>query len=702
MIRTLLVDLPFSSVHRPSLALTILQHCLQDHGLACDLRHAKLAFASRIGVPLYREIAENIPHELLLGDFIFSGPLHDEPTLESIDRFKVATQHQAGGVEAVREDLWRRLPELRLCATQFLQELAGEIRDLDYQVVGLNLTFQVAPAIALARLLKKAAPFIRIVVGGPHCEGEMGLVLHQSFPWIDFVCRGEGEGLLVNLISALESLNCPNAVSSPALSAAAGKVFTQSEIGNAVSSVVSIPGLVWRDGNASVANGDRAANIRDLDSLPIPQYTGWLDEVERSGLPLAKAELSIPFESSRGCWFGSKMHCTFCGLPGPSLQFRSKSAGRVMAELRQISAIGVKNADAADLIMDMRYFETLLPALASENLGLHIFYELKSNLNREQVRRLKAAGFGAVQPGIESLSSSLLRLMQKGVKAYQNVRLLKWLMEFGITTEWNLLYGFPNEDPADYAQMSTIIPWLAHLQPPAAGCVRVLLSRFSPMFDHAEKFGICNVSPVAAYACIFGSFCDAPSKLAYYFNFERLGNSSMREYLPVLRRVVETWRCEFGNCALVMLDRDGELHLFDSRPCAVHSEWSLVGEERAVYLACDSGATLQAICDELSLSPARTQSILDKLVDSKWVIELDQHFLGLAVSLNEIVPQGTARSLWRTICLAAYESIARRMAEPQAAQMRSFAPTGLDNEVVAKIRDKSGTTQDLGALVTHP
>jgi ribosomal peptide maturation radical SAM protein 1 len=666
MIRTLLVDLPFSSVHRPSLALTILQGCLQDHGLACDLRHAKLAFASRIGVPLYREIAENTPHELLLGDFIFAGPLQDEPTLKSIERFKVATQQQAGGVEAVREDLWGQLPELRLCATRFLEELAGEISHLDYQVVGLNLTFQIAPAVAFARLLKKVAPFLRIVVGGAYCEGEMGIVLHQSFPWIDFVCRGEGEELLVNLISALESLNSPNAVASPA---AAGAGFTKNEMGSTAASVNSIPGLVWRNGNASVANGDRAANIRDLDSLPIPQYTGWLDEVERSGLPLATAELSIPFESSRGCWFGSKMHCTFCGLPGPSLQFRSKSAGRVMVELRQISAIGVKNADAVDLIMDMRYFETLLPALASENLGLNIFYELKSNLNREQVRRLKAAGFGSVQPGIESLSSSLLHLMQKGVKAYQNVRLLKWLMEFGITTEWNLLYGFPNEDPAEYAQMSAIIPWLAHLQPPAAGCVRVLLSRFSPMFDHAEKLGIRNVAPVPAYACIFGSFCDAPSKLAYYFNFERLDKSSMREYLPGLRRAVETWRCDFGNCALVMLDRDGELHLFDSRPCAVHSEWRLVGEERAVYLACDSGATLQTICHELSLCPARTQSILDNLVESKLVIELDRHFLGLAVSLNEIVPQGTAGGLWRAICLAAYESIARRMAEPHAAQM---------------------------------
>ena len=35
--------------------------------------------------------------------------------------------------------------------------------------------------------------------------------------------------------------------------------------------------------------------------------------------------------------------------------------------------------------------------------------------------------------------------MRKGVTALQNLRLLKWCAEIGITPAWNLLYGFPGE-----------------------------------------------------------------------------------------------------------------------------------------------------------------------------------------------------------------------------------------------------------------
>lgn len=662
MIRTLLVDLPFTSLHRPNLALTILQGCLKERGFVCDLRHAKLGFASRIGASLYSKIAEDIPHELLVGDFIFAELLQDKTAIEAWEQFKRATKFQANGAQAIPPDVWTRLPQLRTSATKFLKELALEICHLNYQIVGLNLTFQIAPALALARLLKQYAPELRILVGGGHCEGDMGFILHQSFPWVDFVCRGEGEELIVDLVSILDQFQSAPATGTPcAIPRAISSQKCELQTGS--SEFASIPGLVWRNGDTSFANRDRTENIRDLDSLPFPGYEHWLDEIDQSGLSLDRTTLSIPFESSRGCWFGAKMHCTFCGLNGPSLQFRSKSAERVVEELRRISTTGITNADAVDLIMDMRYFETLLPALASEKLGLNIFYELKSNLTRDQVGKLKAAGFVSVQPGIESLSSPLLQLMRKGVKAYQNVRLLKWLMEFGIAAHWNLLYGFPNEDPAEYARMTSIIPWLSHLQPPGGGCVRVLLNRFSPLFDQAAQLGVRNIAPVPAYAIIFGSFCSDPSKLAYYFNFGPRENRTVPHYIAEFQCAVEQWKRDFAKCALVMLNREGELHLFDSRTCAECSDGKLVDNERAVYMACESGATLQTICHEVSLSVEQVQSILAKFVKYKWVIELDHRFLSLAVSLDNVVPDGTPRSLWRPLCLAAYESLAWNLAK---------------------------------------
>ena len=37
----------------------------------------------------------------------------------------------------------------------------------------------------------------------------------------------------------------------------------------------------------------------------------------------------IPLETSRGCWWGMKHHCIFCGLNGKQMAFQDKSPDRV-------------------------------------------------------------------------------------------------------------------------------------------------------------------------------------------------------------------------------------------------------------------------------------------------------------------------------------------------------------------------------------
>src|SRR5205823_3394211 len=122
---------------------------------------------------------------------------------------------------------------------------------------------------------------------------------------------------------------------------------------------------------------------------------------------------------------------------------------------------------AVDNILDLKYFDTLLAELAERPRPPHLFYETKANLTKAQLRRLARAGVKQLQPGIESLSTPILRLMDKGVTGLQNVRLLKWCEEIGIRLDWNFLYGFPGEDPAEYDQLSDLVPSLMHLRPPS-------------------------------------------------------------------------------------------------------------------------------------------------------------------------------------------------------------------------------------------
>ena len=51
------------------------------------------------------------------------------------------------------------------------------------------------------------------------------------------------------------------------------------------------------------------------------------------------------------------------------------------------------------------------------------------------------AGITAIQPGLESMSSRVLSLMRKGVRAAQNINVLRWALYYGIDVSWNVLWG---------------------------------------------------------------------------------------------------------------------------------------------------------------------------------------------------------------------------------------------------------------------
>jgi radical SAM superfamily enzyme YgiQ (UPF0313 family) len=126
------------------------------------------------------------------------------------------------------------------------------------------------------------------------------------------------------------------------------------------------------------------------------------------------------------------------------------------------AAYGVTTIQAVDNILDSRYFRSVLPELARRRHGATLFYEIKSKMTRDQVQLMAEAGIRMVQPGIESLSTPVLKLMRKGVDAYHNIRLLRWCEELGILPGWNILYGFPREDKRDYLNMLRILPLLYH------------------------------------------------------------------------------------------------------------------------------------------------------------------------------------------------------------------------------------------------
>ena len=110
----------------------------------------------------------------------------------------------------------------------------------------------------------------------------------------------------------------------------------------------------------------RSIIITHLDDLPHPDF----EDFSRAPTddPDYAREHRLIFGSTRGCWWGQKNHCTFCGLNGSTLAFRRKDGARAIAEIRHLlDTYGrhTRNVTATDNIIPCEYFKTFLPDLAA-------------------------------------------------------------------------------------------------------------------------------------------------------------------------------------------------------------------------------------------------------------------------------------------------------------------------------------------------
>ena len=238
------------------------------------------------------------------------------------------------------------------------------------------------------------------------------------------------------------------------------------------------------------------------------------------------------------------------------MAFRSKSQDRAFDELSAlVRRYGVRDVANADNILDMAYFGRFLPRLAEERPGLSIFYEVKANLKPWQLALLWRAGVRRIQPGIESLDTSVLRLMRKGTSSLQNVQLLKLAAEAGIYVEWLALSGFPGEDPDAYGRIAAVVPKLRHLQPPAA-VGRVRADRFSPYHGDPAGHGV-ELEPLPAYRHLF-PFGDASiRRLAYHFAMRSPALERHDAYTAQAAEQYAVWRARQPESAL-WCEEDGE------------------------------------------------------------------------------------------------------------------------------------------------
>jgi anaerobic magnesium-protoporphyrin IX monomethyl ester cyclase len=286
--------------------------------------------------------------------------------------------------------------------------------------VGITLfTVGVWGAAQIARHIKKALPETIIIIGGPHVAS-MGPETIQRFREFDYAVVGEGEKVLMDLLTALEQK----------------------------SDLFQVPGIIYRDGPfLRVTPGNPVNKL--LDNLPMPAWD------LLPGFPQAYPPAIYDFPrgpvatiaASRGCPF----HCKFCDTSTFGDKVRHYSPVKVFEMMQHLhDTYGVRHIMFVDdLFLASRVRVTeLCELLLKHNLKMTWTCTARVDTVKPDVLEImKKAGCWEISFGLETGSNELLQKMDKAARVEKSEEAVKWTAAAGIRVKGLFMLGYPGETP---------------------------------------------------------------------------------------------------------------------------------------------------------------------------------------------------------------------------------------------------------------
>lgn len=602
--RVLLVTMPMASTLHPNLAIEQLAALARRANTPCDTLYGTLFMSTIVRSSLMNA---------MLGPAIF-GPayfgLERENVAQRLADESIPAQFGPSSIpdsarEALVMDYLLAIDAADICLERCLTAIPLGL----YDIVGFSVSFdaQKLPSAALAQLLKQREPHIHILFGGTGCDDVMGQAMMEVFPEIDVILQGEADTIFLSLIAALRDLHPLSMVNN----------------------------CLYRERDHIVATA-KMISIPLLDGIPLPDYTMFL--MQREASPYQHDKRVLFFETSRGCWYGHKQHCRFCGIQAVTLDYRRRSAHEAVEQLVKLQDMYAPDIlYATDAILDLNYLKTVLPEIARlrrfENLNLMLFYEIKSNLRREQVALLAAAGVIEVQPGIENFSTNVLRLMRKGATGIQQIELLKWARTYGIKVLYGIISGTPGETAGDYEEILALMPFLHHLPPPLM-VNHLALHKFSPYEAEPSRYGICDIRPFPIQRFIYQTTDDVLVRLCYQLDYtlDYHHHPMMITTIKRFDEAVKEWRRAYAHGEHLIMRVIGEAIVLVRRSAAGKMIIrKLEGLEARVYSQSQHATTVAAIAERLNADHADIQVVVHRLAVEGLVVLMDERCLALAI-----------------------------------------------------------------------
>jgi magnesium-protoporphyrin IX monomethyl ester (oxidative) cyclase len=615
--------MPYHRLTHPALGASILKTCLQEAGVSTRIAYLGLDFATRIGTTLYNALL-NSRTPLLQAEWTFAqaafGPdFHAERRRDVGRPYPWTTRDiRKAAVEAelwindVVESICENPPKILICSSMFQQNLAS---------------------LAVLRGVKERCSDVVTIMGGPNTEGILGIGLLRRAGWLDYVCAGEGEVTLPALCMGILSQSQPSQLP-------VGVIGQQdlSRYAGLVDSKVPRP------------------SVSDMNQSPAPCFDDFFEAIAKSPVGI---EPGLLLESSRGCWWGQRSHCTFCGLNGDGMAYRYRDPQAMASIVRSTtSRYNTKKIEFVDNIIAKSYFEEFLPLLENEDLTL--FYETKADFNESEVQRFYTSGVRFIQPGIESLSDPVLKLMRKGTSAALNLECLRLCREYGINPAWSILSGFPREEAEWYEETLVLLPKLFHLRPPN-GFIPIRYDRFSPYHDHPERWDL-ELEPFEAYRHLYPPYEGQHDDVAYFFKrrgrdeLEDDGLSIWSKTHRECREIVGVWKkfwadrveAKLEQPQLLLVYNEGWMIRDDRNPNEPMKETYVSGAMNCLLRHCRerrSKSLLQRVIkkDGPICLEGELQLLLDEAMEQGWIVRISGQWISLVQKYNH---QQLSQSEW--------------------------------------------------------
>jgi radical SAM superfamily enzyme YgiQ (UPF0313 family) len=339
-----------------------------------------------------------------------------------------------------------------------------EIRRQKPHLVGLSFlsTTSYPYAKVLARQIRAVNGNVKLAFGGVFATLNAQLVKLQC-PEVDFVCRGDGEQLILDLV---DRLNDPDTVT----------------------------GVTWQEKNGQLRHNPNRPLTRDLDQWPFP---------DRESLPLEFVEsmpLDVPavlslkrfttMQTSRGCpW-----PCVFCDIPiFNEGKWRSRSPGHVVAELQRLQTDGYGSVYFVDdhFLLQPKRIEAICAGMRAN--GITIEWGCEGRVDSVCMQLFPAmakAHCRTLMFGIESGSQKILDRLKKEQTLAQIETAVNNAKGAGI----EIVHGFfvvgnPNETEEDMRQT---FRFAAKLRIDSFGFNRLCVYRGTPLWQEYVRRGLVN------------------------------------------------------------------------------------------------------------------------------------------------------------------------------------------------------------------